>query len=591
MKSQKFQNGINRKSTWKALILLFIGLILTFLAVLYTKHSVETEENLKFKLICEDIKEKINARLRAHAQLLRSGVAIFAASDTVSRIEWSKFNNNKIINKNLPGILGIGYSVIIPRNQLQGHVEAIRKEGYPDYSVIPVGDREVYTSVLYIEPFSGRNLRAFGFDMYSEPIRRKAMELARDSDIAMLTGKVVLVQETSEDVQAGTLMYVPVYRNGMPANNLTERRTAIKGWVYSPYRMNDLMDQILGSRNSPDKFRIHLHIYDEDSITDDALLYDSQAKEKFENYRRPNLYLKIPIEFNTKKWTLQFTQYNAEITLFHRDIIIVFVSGIFISILLFALSLALLNARHREQQILLLNKELEKLNSDKDRFISILGHDLKSPFNTILGFLGLLTKNIRKYSIEKIEMHVNIISDSSKKLYNLLEEILLWARNQTGKLPFEPQELAFNDVCNEVIENLKINAEAKNITIESPSTTETKVFADKNMLKTILRNLISNAIKFTNNGGKIDVFVAQSKVETTIKISDNGIGIDFEKLINLFDFSLIESSAGTENEKGTGIGLMLCKDFIEKHGGKIWAESEVGKGSKFNFTLPFKNNI
>ncbi len=577
---------MNQKNIWKALVILIAGLILTTSAALYTKHSVQTEENEKFKLICSDLKEKINTRLKAHAQLLRSGAAFFVASDSVTRTEWAKFNASEKINKNLPGIQGVGYAIIIPKNLLSEHIQTIKNEGFPDYDVTPVGDRTIYTSIVYLEPLSDRNLRAFGFDMFSEQVRRKAMEIARDSDFAMLTGKVTLIQETSNDVQAGTLMYVPVYKNGMPVNNVLARREAIKGWVFCPYRMTDLMNQILGSRNLPDKNRIHLQIYDEDTISSDALLFDSQANEQFENSRKTNLYLKIPYEFNRKKWTLQFTQYNNQLSFFQRDIILVFVTGISISLMVFVLILTLMNTRNREQQILLLYKQLEKLNIDKDRFISILAHDLKSPFNIILGFLGLLSTNIRKYSIEKIEMQINMINNSSKNLYNLLDEILLWARNQSGKLTFEPQELVFTQICSEVVENLKLLSEAKNISINCSSDKGLDVFADKNMLKTILRNLISNAIKFTNNEGKIDVLAEPSGKEVIISVSDNGVGIEPEKLTNLFDFSQINSAPGTANEKGTGIGLLICKDFIEKHNGKIWVESEIGKGSVFIFSLP-----
>ncbi len=250
------------------------------------------------------------------------------------------------------------------------------------------------------------------------------------------------------------------------------------------------------------------------------------------------------------------------------------------------------------------NHELKKLNSDKDRFISILAHDLKGPFNTLMGFSGLLSKNIRNYDIDKIENQVNIIHQTAKRTYDLLDDILLWARAQYGKLTFEPKKLNFANICQDIANNMMLIADNKNITINYSVTEEIELFADINMLNTILRNLISNAIKFTNKGGTISISTNKFESSTSLNhlqaknsgksdsgfqvfsVSDNGVGIDPELLDNLFDISQTHSATGTADEKGTGLGLLLCKEFVEKHGGKIWAESELGKGSIFYFTLP-----
>lgn len=237
-----------------------------------------------------------------------------------------------------------------------------------------------------------------------------------------------------------------------------------------------------------------------------------------------------------------------------------------------------------------LEASLIKLNADKDRFITILAHDLKSPFNSILGFLNLLTENIRKYDIDKIEKNVIIINNSACNTFRLLEDLLLWVRANSGKIPYEPQKLNFGTICNEVIENLKLTANTKNITIIHFSASEINIFADKNMLNTVLRNLISNSIKFTNKNGRIDIYAEQNQSNITISVTDNGVGINPDTLNKLFDISEKVTTSGTADEMGTGLGLLLCKEFVEKHGGKIWVASELGKGSSFQFTLPNQNN-
>jgi signal transduction histidine kinase len=587
-KYQHLISNLSLKNSWKALVVILLGLVLTFVAVNQTQKNAKDIAIQDFESKGNDIRLKLDARFKAHALLLRSGSSFFAASDTITQEGWRKFIKSEKINKNLPGIQGVGYSVIIPKNQLKQHIEFFRKNGFPDYNVIPVGDREIYTSIIYLEPFSGRNLRAFGYDMFSEPIRRKAMEISRDSDYAILSGKVILVQETNEGIQSGTLMYVPVYQNGMKINTVEERQAAIKGWVYSPYRMEDLMNGILGNWDLPNENRIHLEIYDNDDISDEALLYDSQSKDKVINKVKQNLYLNLPIEFNGKKWTLQFTGNSENISILHGETFIVLISSITISLLLFALSLAFINANLRAKQIHLLNTQLEKLNTDKDRFISILGHDLKNPFNNLLGLSEVLLEDIRKLDIDEIEDIAKDIYKSAIISGNLLEDILMWSRTQQGSIPFNPQNVSLSATCRNIIEILNPGAYAKNIQIYDSSVNHINVYADEDMLKTILLNLVSNAIKFTNSGGKITINAERNSEIVTISVSDNGVGIPPDGLAKLFDISEVLTTRGTAEETGTGLGLLLCKEFIEKHKGKISVVSEEGKGSTFSFTLPDK---
>jgi signal transduction histidine kinase len=246
----------------------------------------------------------------------------------------------------------------------------------------------------------------------------------------------------------------------------------------------------------------------------------------------------------------------------------------------------------KNSELVLANKELQQslqLNRDKDRFISILAHDLRSPFSAILGFLLLLSENIRSYTIEEIEEHIKIINQSSQNTFNLLEDLILWTMSQSGRLPYEPQKLIFTEVCKEVVGILNSIARAKSITINYFIPEEITVFADNNMLKTVLRNLVSNAIKFTNPGGTIDIYARKTEAYITISVLDSGIGMDQEVINTLFDISKTHTTIGTGNESGTGLGLFLCKEFIEKHGGEIRVESQKNEGSSFYFSLPAEN--
>lgn len=230
--------------------------------------------------------------------------------------------------------------------------------------------------------------------------------------------------------------------------------------------------------------------------------------------------------------------------------------------------------------------ELRDLNATKDKFFSIIAHDLKSPFNVIIGFSELLAEEAKESNNTTFEEYASLIKSSAIQTFGLLENLLEWASSQRGKIPFKPESIILNKLYNEEISVFNDMAVKKNIELISFFPENLTVTVDRNMLRTILRNLISNAIKFTHRNGNVKVTAIKKENAIEIAVSDNGIGMTQENVEKLFNMDTNTSTRGTENEKGTGLGLLLCKEFVEKHGGKIWAESEPGKGSTFKFILP-----
>lgn len=335
---------------WRAFLYLLPSLLLASISVYYTVQTEEEKAKKEFAFACNEIGQKISSSLYAHAELLRSGSALFASTGNVSRENWKAFIYASKIEKNLPGIQGIGFSLIVPKREFQTHLQTIRRQGFPNYTIHPIGDRPIYTSIIYLEPFTGRNLRAFGYDMFTEKIRRTAMELSRDSDVAALTGKVILIQETNQEIQTGSLMYVPVYRNGLPINNVAQRRLAIIGWVYSPYRMNDLMNGILGRWNTNASKEIQLKLYD-DSLTNSNLIYESRVNDTKILKDSPNRILSFPTFFNGKKWVLHFGEFGGQVPYLESKVFIVVCSGILINLFLFILIITLINTKRNALKI------------------------------------------------------------------------------------------------------------------------------------------------------------------------------------------------------------------------------------------------
>lgn len=235
---------------------------------------------------------------------------------------------------------------------------------------------------------------------------------------------------------------------------------------------------------------------------------------------------------------------------------------------------------------------LEKAIATEDVVFSIIAHDLKSPFNSILGFTELLKKKLRNLDVEKSEKLISSMYFQARITYNLLENLLNWARSNSNQILFNPTYCDISAICYDVIKQMGDTAQMKQITINSFHSNESFVFADKNMLESILRNLLSNAIKFSECQGKIEIYSVPVNEFVEITVADDGIGMDKNVKANLFKSDLNVSKPGTANEKGTSLGLIICKDFVERNHGKIWIENNREKGTAFKFTLPiYKEEI
>lgn len=250
----------------------------------------------------------------------------------------------------------------------------------------------------------------------------------------------------------------------------------------------------------------------------------------------------------------------------------------------------------RNYQINKMNNEIQKqrdhlreLNKTKDKFFSIIAHDLKNPFNSIKGFTELLIDNNQEYDEEKQLKFLRIIKDSTTKASALLNNLLVWANSQSGNLDYNPKKTELVKDVLDVVSLLEIQAIKKEIDIYNNVDHNLLVKADENMLNTILRNLISNAIKFTKQHGEIKIQSVLNKNMVEITVKDNGVGIPKEDIDSLFSIDVKNTHVGTANEQGSGLGLVLCKDFVEKHSGEIWVNSSENEGTEFTFSIPLWN--
>lgn len=288
------------------------------------------------------------------------------------------------------------------------------------------------------------------------------------------------------------------------------------------------------------------------------------------------------IELRDKKIEIQ----NLKIKNEARKVYLLYTITIAVVILSALFFWLYLSKRKTNLQLEEKNKVISNINKQKDKFFSIIAHDLRGPFNGFLGLTELLAQDIDNMDKEEIQFAATNMRSSAVNLNRLLENLLEWSRMEQGLIPFLPQENKFLPMANESIGTLQEEANKKRIKIKTTIPEELTIYADYNILQSITRNILSNALKFTPRDGSIEIKASEDLESTTVSITDTGIGMDEKMLNNLFKLDVKTNRNGTENEPSTGLGLILCKEFVEKHNGKIWVESEVNIGTTFYFSFP-----
>jgi signal transduction histidine kinase/ActR/RegA family two-component response regulator len=604
----------NLNPIWKSFVILIVGLAITFSVSNYIRLEEESQLKREFSHVCNEIKTKIITHINVQTEFLISGSSLFESSNSVTRKEWKRFNKFSRGNVKFIGVQGFGYSSIIKKEELKKHISAIRKEGFPEYTVFPAEDRDIYTSIIYLEPFDEISARAFGFDMFSEPIRRKAMEQARDQNMPVFSGKVTLHSKDKKSLQVGTIMYVPVYKN-VPINTVKERREAIIGWVFSPFLMDDLMESILGSRYLSDKTNIRLQVYDDGVISPKKLLFDSYKNRIKNNSESNGKTSSIPIMFNTKRWVLVFSEPSENAFFFSAKVLIIAIGGIIISFLLFALSYSLLITKHRARIIAermneSLKKNFKKLISSKEKlkttnhqlqkakikaeesdqlksaFLANMSHEIRTPMNGIMGFTELLKEE--NLSPEEQRNYIEIIEKSGTRLFNIINDIIDISKIEAGQMNLSLSATNVDEQMHYIQTFFRPETQDKGIQLllkSSSDDDETIIRTDREKLYAILINLVKNAIKYTVKG-TIEFGYQKKSNYIQFFVKDTGIGIPKDRQKAIFERFIQADFNDKMARQGAGLGLAIAKAYVELLGGKIWVESEPEIGSIFYFKLP-----
>ena len=589
-------------SPFLAKVILGTALTLTALAWWFSHSTVESSSQERFGFRTSEIESAIVQRMQGYETALWSGVGVMNSSDEVTRSEWNEFVETLDLDQRWPGIQGIGWSIPLTPAEIDEHEESIRAEGFPDYAVSPEGPRDQYSAIVYLEPFDWRNQRAFGYDMWSNEQRRAAMARARDDGRAATSPMITLVQETDEDVQKGFLTYVPVYENGASPRTVDERRAAFLGWVYAPFRMNDLMEGILGSTDQT----VHFEIYDGREPTPEQLLYDSNPEFLIPG-SDVELQRQVTVWVQGQPWTMVFSPGSAFSVSSDALPTFVAVAGLIIDGLLFYVisSLGMLSRRanaladertaelrvaneqlkHRSNELEQQTVELQRSNEELRQFAHVASHDLQEPLRTMGSYSSLVLSTYGDELGVEGRRWLGYINGGAKRLSDLIREVLQFS-TLDGLHPGQ-KSVDLTEVMDAVATDLSelIHAESAELVVDPLP----EVIGDGVQLQRVLANLVHNAIKYHQPGVTPRVSVGGSMTDDDrwrIHVRDNGVGIEPELQGRVFE--VFRRAVTDDAQPGTGMGLAICRKIIQAHGGDVGVVSSPGHGSEFWFTLPAK---
>lgn len=692
-----------------AWLVLAFALLLQLALLDHLERKEERAALKQFDLLVQTTTEAIHKRMTDHEQILLGAAGLFEASESVSRAQWRDYNERLQLSERYPGIQGVGFAKAVLQTEFATHIQSVRAEGFEDYDLTPPGNRELYTPVLYLEPFTGRNLAAFGYDMFAEPVRRQAMLTAAETGKTRITGRVTLRQETFGEIQAGILMYVPLYRAGEPHATPTQRIQALDGFVFSPYRVDDLMRGILGSSEN-----LNLHIYAGESETLEQLIYASRdggtpQEPKYSQVAKLQLY--------GQTWTLRLESRPAFDQFFHSNKGLIVGLGTGLSALLFFLTLSLSLRRSRAESLaqqmtehILENKRALQLSEErlslalkgsndglwdlnldigtfyasprawhmlgyrpgelssdlklwervmvaedlpkaraqlartmlsavdhfttelrlqhksgkvtpvlvrgyiqrdrsgqplrisgtsmdltehkrieqmKDEFVSTVSHELRTPLTSISGALGLITAGALGEAPPAIQQMLEIAHRNSLRLGYLINDLLDMEKITAGKMTFDMREHSLRRLLEEALTSNQAFASHYGVNCVLREPANVNVWVDGLRLQQVLTNFLSNAIKYTPEGGEVTLHCSRPDANhVRISVTDQGPGIPATFQTRVFEKFAQADASDSRQKGGTGLGLAITKEFIERMGGRVSFDTAEGQGTTFWCELP-----
>jgi signal transduction histidine kinase len=592
--NQRADGPYRRRATWALPVGVFIaGVTLTATFYWGAREVIQLRDQSRFNNAVRITESTLKSRLDVYIGLLRAGAGFFATHQDLDEAAFHEFAGQINVEKNYPGAQALAYAHRVLPHEKDAFVERMRASGRPNFKITPEGDRALYVPIIYLEPMDRRNEHALGFDMFSEPVRREAMERARDEADAHASGRVTLVQEIDEEKQAGFLIYVPVYRGlGVP-DTVAARRDRLQGFVYSPFRMNDLLHGIFGEERHPD---LHFEIFDGPAVNLGRVLFRLATPSSEE----PSYQTTSQLDVAGQTWTVVYrTTPSFDAASPRRWTDLVAAGGVMVSALLGAIMFALVRAEARatqravelreaveryrslgerqEQIVAERTAELRETNAQLEAFVYTIAHDLRAPLRAISGYAYLLEQDLNHALDDESRQRLGRMKASAALMDRLILDLIAFGRTARAEM-----ELAPVDVQRAWLAALAQTSTQRD---ETGAQIETigalpVVIGHEATLTQALANLLGNAMKFVAPGVVPKVTIRSEDLGDRVRlwVEDNGIGIP--AAMQERAFRLFERLHGSQYG-GTGIGLSIVRKGVERMGGHVGVVSEPDQGSRF----------
>lgn len=606
LKKNHLPAGMRRRllfGRWVPHLLLAFGGLLSIGATWYVDLTERARARAAFQVGATETRRQLEGRLKASLDVVRVGAALLATNGEVNHEDFGAFVEALQLTDRYPGIEGIGFSQYVRRGDLRSFVRAIRLDGVSPFRVRPAGGRPEYHPIILFEPRAGRGKTALGFDLWTDPVARAAMERARDTGQPSASGAVVDAWGGEDGRQPDLVVYVPVYRAKAALRTVRQRRRALNGFVFGPVSLQEVLPQIVKATTPS----VALDLYDETSADSPTLIYRSAgdaATSRFNSLES--------VQFAGRQWRLALRSSEAPARVVSPTAWRSLWVGLLLSVLVFLITRSQVRAwetsAHQESELRASEQALRQSESElqdvvareriartqieaadrvKDEFLATLSHELRTPLNTVLGWLtmlrtGSMREDQRTHALEVIERNARLQAQ-------LIEDLLDVSRIVTGKLRLEARPLNLAPAVSTVLEALRPTAEAKGVTLQPLIDVEaTKILGDPSRVQQIFWNLVSNAIKFTPPGGHVSVELTKDDghyVEVTVR--DTGIGIPPAFLPQIFERFRQADSSTTRVHSGVGLGLSIVRDLVKLHGGSVEAHSDgADRGTSFVVRFP-----
>lgn len=587
-------------------------LILLTLGITYSFYkSAQTKDSIRFTNQVNRLHSSIENKINLYVALLKGSRGFIEATPELNRQKFAGYIDRLDLQNKHTGIQGIGFSKIIKLAEREAFMKKMRSEGFTEFNIYPNFERDSYQAVIFLEPFNERNRAIIGFDMSTETILREAMERARDTGNAAASAEIVLAPG-DDDRQSGFFIYLPVYSEEFPEAREKKRENLV-GFVYSPFRSDDFLSEVY--KNTPDG-DINIKIYDKEANAQNLLAQTEDVNLKkadfaglgqvdFANITDERHQTQTELNVAGRTWIIE---YNALPSFAEQSSVswtpLILLCGFAFSFMLFGMTYweaaaraetektaAELIAVQKQREVLLVKERearlaAEQSNATKDEFIAIVSHELKTPLNAIAGWARILKNqdipaNTKELALRKIDK--NLRAQAS-----LVEQLLSYSDIISGKSNLHKEQFDFSAAFDQVYEQVKPLANEKNIEfLKKIESENAMICGDVDKLKIVVHNLLTNAVKFTQNGGKIEAALNRYDDEIQLTVKDNGRGIGVEFLPFVFERYKQADNPHTRDYGGLGLGLTISKHIVTLHQGKITAESGgKGKGAVFTINIP-----